>query len=376
MEIQRRRYLDALRQFLDAPVITVVTGLRRAGKSVLLRQFAESLRDERQVVYVDKESLDFDGVRTARDLVDFVEANARRSEPRVVVVDEIQQIAEWERAAASLNAEPRTEVVGGGSNAALLSSELATRIAGRYATVQVFPLSLGEFTELYRERADAALDDEGVFRLYLRTGGLPGLLHTDLSDRVLDRMLADAVSTIAIRDVIGRHGIRDVALLESVLRFAADVVGSPVSAKRIADYLKSQRRATSVDTVLNYLSFLGDAFLLAPTPRFDVRGKRLLQVNPKYYLGDVGLRREVLGYREDDVGAVLENLVYLELRRRGFHVTAGAADVDFVASRPRERWFVRLDPARIRMSPDPRPQPKGAPVDDFLRGAPLPTPDR
>ena len=224
------------------PAITAVTGIRRAGKSVLLRQFAAALRDERQVVYVDKESFAFESLRTARDLIDHVESATRPGEPRVVIVDEVQQIADWERAVASLNGEDRTEVVISGSNATLLSAELATLIAGRYVTLQVFPLTLAEFGDLYRQRPGAAADDAELFRLYLRIGGLPGLLHTDLSDTVVEQMLADIVSTIAIRDVIRRHRIRDVALFEAITRFAVDSVGSLVSAKRIADFLKSQRR--------------------------------------------------------------------------------------------------------------------------------------
>ena len=401
MEIRRHYYLDRLRQFLDAPVITAVTGLRRVGKSVLLRQFAASVRDERQVVYVDKESFDFDHVRTARDLVDLVESSTRRGRRRVVIVDEVQQIADWERAVASLNGEAHTEVVISGSNAALLSAELATLIAGRYVTLQVFPLTLREFGDLHRRRTGAQRSDSELFRLYLRIGGLPGLLHTDLTDPVIDQMLADMVSAIAIRDVIRRHRIRDVALLEAVTRFAVDSVGSLVSAKRIADFLKSQRRSAAVDTVLSYLAHLGDAFLLAPTPRFDLRGRKLLQVNHKYYLGDTGLRNGIVGYRESDVGGVLENLVFLELRRRGYAVTVGVAnarEIDFIAEKRPERWYVQVaylleSPAtverelaafaavrdaypRVLLSLDPH-QPadfqgvKHQSLTDFLRGAPL-----
>ena len=404
MEIARPHYLARLRQFLDAPVITAVTGLRRVGKSVLLRQFAASLRGERQVVYVDMESLEFDHVRTARDLIDLVEDATRPGEPRVVIVDEAQQIDGWERAAAALNSQERTQVVIAGSNAQMLSAELATRIAGRYVTLQVFPLTLAEFEELYRRRAGAGAappDGTDLLPRYLRIGGLPGLLHTDLSEPVIEQMLTDVVNTIFIRDVIRRHRIRDVALFESITRFAVDSVGSPVSAKRIADFLKSQRRSASVDTVLNYLSHLGDAFLLDAVPRMDLRGRKLLQVNRKYYLGDVGLRNGITGYRESDVGGVLENLVYLELRRRGYRVTVGAAgarEVDFVAESGAGRRYVQVaylldSPATIERelsafaaAPDAYPrilltldpyQPADfagvshRPLAGFLRGAPL-----
>lgn len=351
MEIARAHYLARLRQFLDAPVITAVVGLRRVGKSVLLRQFAASLRGERQVVYVDLESLEFDQVRSARDLTDLVEDATRPDQPRVVIVDEVQQVPGWERAVAALNSQERTQVVISGSNARLLSAELATHIAGRYVTLQVFPLTLAEFEELYRQRqgpagAGAAPTDEAaLLRRYLRLGGLPGLLHTDLSDLVIEQMLTDIVNTIFIRDVIRRHRIRDVALFEAIARFAVDSVGSPVSAKRIADFMKSQRRSAAVDTVLNYLAHLGDAFLLNAVQRQELRGRKLLQVNHKYYLGDVGLRNGIAGYRESDVGGVLENLVYLELKRRGYRVTVGVAgsrEVDFVAESGAGRRYVQV----------------------------------
>ncbi len=405
IEIHREHYHTRLRQFLDAPVITAVTGLRRVGKSVLLRQFAATLRHERQVVYVDMESLEFDQVRSARDLVDLVEATTQRDRPRVVIIDEVQEIAGWERAVASLNGQERTQVVVSGSNAQMLSSELATHIAGRYVTLQVFPLNLAEFEELYRQRTGATPETAELIHRYLRIGGLPGLLHTDLSDLVIQQMLTDIVNTIFIRDVIRRHRIRDVPLFEAVARFAVDGVGSLMSAKRIADYLKSQRRSASVDTVLNYLAHLGDAFLLNSVPRFDLRGRKLLQVNPKYYLGDVGLRNGMVGHRESDIGGVLENLVYLELTRRGYHVTVGAAgsrEIDFVAENTSGRCYIQVaylleSPAtierelsafaavsdaypRILLSLDPHQPADFAGVShrsltDFFRGCPLDGPD-
>ena len=345
VEIRREHYLARLGQFLDAPVITAVVGLRRVGKSVLLRQFADSLREQRQVVYVDMESLDFDHVRSGRDLFDLVESTTRRDQPRVVVVDEVQQIQDWERAVAALNSQAHTQVVISGSNARVLSGELATRIAGRYVTFQVFPFTLPEFEELYRQATGEVADGSELFRRYLRIGGLPGLLHTDLSEVVIQQMLTDIVNTILIRDVVRRHRIRDVALFEAITQFAVDSVGSLVSAKRIADFIKSQRRSTSVDTVLNYLAYLGDAFLLNAVQRFDLRGRKLLQVNHKYYLGDVGLRNGIIGYRERDIGGMLENLVYLELKRRGYEVRigwAGPRQIDFVAEGHAGRRYVQV----------------------------------
>jgi predicted AAA+ superfamily ATPase len=232
-----------------------------------------------------------------------------------------------------------------GSNASLFAGELATRIAGRYLTMQVFPLTLAEFGQLHAGVTGGRLGSEEMLRLYLRLGGLPGLLHTDLSELVTDQMLGDIFNTIAVRDIISRHKIRDVPLFQDVARFAMDNLGSPLSAKRVSDFLKSQRRSASVDTVLSYLLYLGEAFLLNAVQRYDLKGKKHLETNAKYYLGDIGLRNGVLGYREAESGGILENLVYLELRRRGYRVAAGSADsgeIDFVAEDRTGRMYFQV----------------------------------
>ena len=280
LEIRRNHYLTRLRQFLHAPVITAVVGLRRVGKSVLLRQLAETLREDRQVVYIDKESLEFEEIRSARNVVDLIESTTRHAEQRVVIIDEVQQIEEWERAVASLNGQEHTQVVISGSNASMLSGELASRIAGRYLMLQVFPLTLQEFGDLYTRRGDTSLNEHALFRLYLRLGGFPGLLHTDLSDVVVNQMLADIFTTIALRDIIRRHRIRDVSLLEAVSRFVMDNVGSLVSAKRITDFLKNQRRSASVDTVLSYLAYRYRGVCRHAGDRFRSRKPIRTQVPP------------------------------------------------------------------------------------------------
>ena len=322
-------------------MIKVITGMRRVGKSVLLRQLASDLRQKgRTVQYIDRESFEWDHVRTAADLVDAVSG---ADVADTLIVDEVQTIDEWERAAASLS--QTMDVLVAGSNAALLGGELATRLAGRTVTVPVYPLSLSEFRALRRERGGGGpLQDD--FRDYLRFGGLPGLLHSELDAEVAYPLLRDIFDTIVLRDVIQRHAIRNPSLLEAIARFAMDNMGSLVSAKRIADFLKSQRRATSVDTVLDYLRMLCEAYVLHKVPRFDVRGRRHLEVNDKFYLGDIGLRHGSLGYRETDIGGMLENLVYLELRRRGYDVSVGTLaerEIDFVATRPPgERCYIQV----------------------------------
>jgi predicted AAA+ superfamily ATPase len=330
---------------VEAPTSVAVVGLRRVGKSVLLRQLARRLADRGRVVYVDKKDLAFDSIRDARDLARHVGGGRSERRPTYVVVDEIQQIRDWERAVASLQNRRETRVVVSGSNSTLLAGELATRLAGRHATVRVLPLSLGEFARLHALTQPRGASPAELFPKYRELGGLPGLLHTDLSSDLVRQMLRDIYSTIALRDVVNRRAIRDVDAFESVVRFAMDNVGSLVSAKRIADFMKAQRRSGSVDTVLNYLAYLGEAFVFDRVDRYDLRGKRHLSINSKYYLGDLGLRHGLMGAQERWIAGDLENLVYHELLRRGYRVSVGvwqAQEIDFVAEGPFGRLYVQV----------------------------------
>lgn len=342
--ITREHYLGQLERYVQTPTTVAVVGLRRVGKSVLLRQLAERLEDRGTVVYVDKEDLAFDQIATDHDLASHV-ADLRAHGPTYVIVDEVQLIERWERAVASLQNREDTHVVIAGSNATLFAGGLASRLAGRYVTVRVLPLSLGEFEHLYGAIHGAGPDDRSLFERFRRMGGLPGLLHTDLADDVTAQMQQDIYSTIALRDIVARHGIRDVGSLEAVTRFAMDNVGNLTTAKRIADYSRGHGRTLSVDSVVNYLTYLCDAFVLDRVDRYDVRGKRFLQVNAKYYLGDLGLRTGMLGFSDRWIGGDLENLVYHELLRRGFRVSVGVVDegeVDFVADGSGGRVYVQV----------------------------------
>jgi predicted AAA+ superfamily ATPase len=345
IEIKRTFYLERLHRFIETPTIVVVTGLRRVGKSVLLRQFADEMRAETDVIYIDKESLDFDTIRSARDLISYLDRKSRKGVPRVLIIDEVQEVKDWERAMAALLGGGDTRILVSGSNASLLSGELATRIAGRYLAFQMFPLNLQEFRDLYELTGRTKVDEAELFRIYLHLGGLPGILHTDLSEIVVSQMLKDIFNTIALRDVITRHQIRNVRLFEDVVLFVMDNIGSLISAKRISDFMRSQRRNLSVDTVLNYLSYLHEAFLCEIVNRFDIKGRRRMEVNNKLYLGDIGLRNGLLGFRERDISGILENLVYLELRRRGFTVSVGSLgerEIDFVAENESGRFYIQV----------------------------------
>jgi hypothetical protein len=339
--------MTRLRPFLGRPVAKVLTGMRRVGKSCLLRQARrELIRQgvrEKNICFVDKESLEFDAVRTDRDLHAVATSTwTRGGGRRALLVDEVQQIAGWERAIASLCAQPDTDIVLTGSNAHMFSSELATRLSGRYIEFQVQGLSFAEFLQFRGRQAGSR---EAEFQRYMRYGGLPGLHHMEWSDEVAFQYLSAIYSTILLKDVVARHEVRDVPLLENIARFLFDNVGRVVSANRIAAHLKSQRLRVGVDTVVNYLGYFGEALVTRRVGRFDVRGKRLLELHEKYYLGDIGLRHALLGYREADLSGVLENVVYLELCRRGYAVAigkVGSQEVDFIATRENEKRYIQV----------------------------------
>ena len=345
IEITRTSYLETLKRYIKSPAAVVVTGLRRVGKSVLLRQLCDDLRQDGGVDYIDKESLEYDHIKTAADLVEYCNDAVRKGEKRYLVIDEIQQIDDWERAIASFVGEEHTFPVISGSNASLLSGDLATRIAGRYIRLSVFPLSLYEFRELFTAIHVTREEPKEMFRRYLQYGGLPGMLHTDLSEDVVRQMQADICNTIAVRDIISRYRIRDVTLFESILTFAMDNIGNLLSAKRISDFIKKDQRSLSVDSVVNYLRYMEDAFLLQGVQRFDIKGKRHLEISPKYYLGDIGLRNGFIGYHDRDIGGILENCVYLELCRRGFMVSVGTMsgrEIDFIAQSDKTTIYVQV----------------------------------
>lgn len=337
--VPRPAYLATAEPWIGRPVIKVLIGLRRAGKSVLLRQIAARIvaagTSPARVHVLDMERMANDEWRTAEAL----HARLRDQPPGVVLVDEVQEIENWERAAASLLGEG-WDVWLTGSNANLLSTELATLLTGRCVELPVFPLSLGEFRD-FRSPGGVVADD---LDLYLRWGGLPGLHAFDLDDSLCREYLRAVFESILLKDVVARFSVRNVPLLERLTRFVASSVGNPLSALSIARFLKSQRQSVSVETVQGYLAHLESALLIYGVRRWDVRGKRHLELAEKYYLGDIGMFVALLD-RPGDINAVLENLVFLELKRRGYRVSIGRIgdyEIDFVAERAAQVTYVQI----------------------------------
>lgn len=348
--VNRPLYLDRIEPFIDAPVVKVLTGLRRSGKSRLLELVAERLRDrgvpQERIVHLNFDSLEWASIASAQALHAHLAAELPPEGRVYVLLDEIQEVSEWERLVNSLVAEGRTDLYITGSNSRLLSGELATYIAGRYVSIEVWPLSFAEylaFVAAYSERNVSPASEE--FVRFLRYGGFPGVHVVSLEEADARSMVTDIYRSTLVRDVLTRHAIRDADMFERVAAFAIDNVGSPFSARRVAEFMKSQRRTIRHETVLNYLSALTEAFLISRVPRYDIRGRALLATDEKHYLGDHGIVHALFGYSDRRLPGVLENIVWLELRRRGYDVTigkVGPTEVDFAARRQEDTIYVQV----------------------------------
>jgi len=344
----RNKYVEQIGPFLNKPVVKVITGMRRAGKSCLVRLLidklvAEGVRRD-QVIYVDKESYEFDAIRTYHDLAAHIKAVRPKGKGIChIFIDEIQEIEEWERIVADWSGQRDLDVVITGSNAHLLSGELATLLAGRYVEVQIFPLSFPEF-RTFNGLQEA--DTGESFRKFLRFGGLPGLHEFGpLADSTFQPFVSGVYNTIMLKDIVRRHQVRHYALLEQVSRYVFDNIGNLTNASRINAFLKNQKLSVGVDTILNYMKWFADAHLTHRVLLYDIKGRRHLEVNEKHYISDLGLRTALLGYRADDIGGMLENVVCIELLRRGYRVSVGRLgnqEIDFVADRDGIKTYIQV----------------------------------
>ena len=340
----RNKYSKKLELYALKPLIKVLTGMRRVGKSTLLKFHGKTLRAKfpsAVVLEIDKESMEWDHIRTGKDLYEFVIAEIEgKSGPFVLMVDEVQDIEDWERGVASLFNRGDVDVYLTGSNARVFSTELSTRLSGRHIEIPVHPLVYPEFLEF-----SGLLDGDEAWGRFLLQGGMPGIHAISKEDKVVFEYLGAVADTVVLKDVIQRHAIRNPRLLQRLLHFALDTSGSPLSAKRIADYLKSQNIRCSVDTILEYLAFFVDARVVSRISRHDLRGKKVLEVHEKYYAADHGLRNAILGHRAQDIGIQLETIVCNHLLATGHKVEVGrwdAYEVDFVATQNGMRTDIQV----------------------------------
>ena len=344
----RDLYLNQLIQFKDKKLIKVITGLRRSGKSTLLSLFENHLItsgvDRNHIIRMNFESFEFDEITNYKELHAYI--NKRILDPNkrhYILLDEVQQVFSWERVINSFLVDANVDIFITGSNAYLLSSELFTLLSGRYVEIKMQPLSFKEYLEFLDSDKEMSLQEK--FNQYLEYGGLPTIVELLDNPDTIGPFLEGIYNTVLMKDVIERNGVRDAALLESILKFIAANIGSIVSTKKISDYLTSSGRKTTSDTIDNYLKMLENAFIIYKANRYDLKGKMFLKTLEKYYIVDIGIRNKLIGLRNTDYGHVLENIVYLELLRRGYEVTIGkigSLEVDFVASKPNEKIYYQV----------------------------------
>jgi predicted AAA+ superfamily ATPase len=345
--IKREKYINRISPFINKPVIKVITGIRRCGKSTFLRILMNDLltnnTDPKNILFINKESLDFDHINTYNDLIDLVVSKFKGVKGnKYLFIDEVQQIEKWEKAVAGFFADKTADIYITGSNASLLSSELATLLTGRYIEFKINTLVFSEFLKFRNKTFE---DKETEFSLFLKYGGLPGIHHMDLNDEVTGQYISSIYSTILLKDVVARNQVRDVALLERIVRYIADNCGNITTAKGISKYIKSQHLSCSVDTVQNYILWLTNAYMAFKVIRYDIRGKRQLELYDKYFLGDIGFIFGILGSKAGDISGKLENIVYLELLSRGYTVNIGKIydrEVDFIAVKNDQKIYIQV----------------------------------
>lgn len=341
----RNKYIEQILLYQQKPLIKIITGMRRVGKSVILQQVIDHIQQQEPsatCIYINKEDLAFEFISSYQELNHYVTTIKTKAygHKRYVFIDEIQDIEQWEKAVNSLFSSGNYDIYITGSNAHLLSSELATLLSGRYVEIPVYPLSFLEFAEFKGLAADASLLQD-----YIRFGGLPVLHHMEMTPEIVYPYLNALWNTILLNDIVKRYQIRNVELLIRIARFAFDNIGHTFSAKSISDYLKSQQLKVGVDTVQNYLHYLASTYVLNKVSRYDIHGKRHLEVYEEYFLGDIALRHALLHSREGDITGIIENIVYLELKQRGYSVSIGKLrdlEIDFIAEKAQQKIYIQV----------------------------------
>lgn len=341
--IRRQSYIDKIEKYLGKETIIVLVGQRRVGKSCILKMIRDDKMadSDNNVIYIDKEKWQYDAIQTYRDLNEYIERYWVNDKHNYILIDEVQDIEEFERSVRSFRTEPNTDIIITGSNASMLSNELSTLIGGRYKEIYIQSLSYNEFLEFHN-----LSDNDESLSLYIQYGGMPGLAKIGLEEDDAREYQIDIYHTVLLKDVIMRNQIRNVPFLENLVRFLADNIGKLISANSIAKYMKSQGESITSSVVINYISFLCEAYILHKVNRYDIHGKRVFENNDKFYFEDNGVRNAIAGgTREGDIEKVIENIIYEHLIRLGYQVYVGqlqAGEIDFVCTKPEgQRIYVQ-----------------------------------
>ena len=357
--VERKAYLDLLKKWKDDEVIKVVTGIRRCGKSTLLKMYMEFLKSQGisddRIIFINFEELEYEHISDYKILYNYIKERLHPAEMTYIFLDEIQLVEDFQKAVDSLQVKENTDIYISGSNAYLLSGELATLLSGRYVEINMLPLSFAEFCEL-----KSGEDKDLLFAEYMKNGGLPYVCKLDNDDEKINMYLEGIYNTIIVKDIEERQKrkesdpnkrkVNDIALLKNISRFLASSVGSPVSVKSITDYVTSTGRKISQNTTDDYVEALVEPYIFYPVERYDVPGKQLLKKNQKMYIVDLGIRRHLLARQRYDLGFSLENIIFLELLRRGYKVNigkVGTTEVDFVARKDDRIYYFQVTASMV-----------------------------
>jgi uncharacterized protein len=341
--INRPLYIEKIKPFIGKSLIKVLVGQRRVGKSYLLMQLRELIISQdpnTQIIYINKELNEFSSIKNSEDLFNYLKENIKGNGKVALFIDEIQDIESFEITLRDLVTRNNYDIYCTGSNANLLSSELATFLSGRYIEIKVFGLSYAEFLN-FNQLPDAVES----FQSYIKFGGLPYLINLSNEVQVAYEYLINIYNTILLKDVVARFNIRNVKFLENLVVFLCDNLGSIVSSKKISEYLKSQKINISTQVVIDYLGYLESSFLIFRVKRTGIEGKRIFEIGEKYFFEDVGIRNAIVGYSANDIHKILENIVYLHLRMAGYSVTVGMEgnkEIDFIAQKAGKKIYVQV----------------------------------
>lgn len=340
---KRKGYIDRIKPFMQKSVAKVLTGQRRVGKSFLLYQLIEEILAEEpdaNIIYINLEDFAFSFLQTAEYLHSYIISHSKEKAKNYIFIDEIQDIPGFEKVIRSLLLNEDNDIYITGSNAKMLSGELATYLSGRYIEFKIYSLSYSEFLGFH-----GLTESETSYELYSRYGGLPYLLNLPLEDETVNEYLKSVYSTIVFRDVVSRYKLRNTLFLEKLIQFLSENIGNLFSAKNISDYLKSQHTTISVNQIQSYTEYLNNAFLIHRVERYDLIGKRVFEIGEKYYFENMGIRNIVIGYRITDKARILENLVYNHLLYKGYDIKVGYygdKEIDFIGEKNGEKLYIQV----------------------------------
>lgn len=347
--IKRESYMKKIRPFINSDLVKVLTGIRRCGKSVMLDLIKKELLQQgvtpQQLISYNFENMSFARLCNAQALHDEIINKTQALTGKIYLFfDEIQEVKDWEKCINSLRIELNCDIYITGSNAKLLSGELATYLAGRYVEFVIYPFSFSEFIELYNTIQPNTSETE-CFKKYLHFGGMPYLASLQYNEAACKQYLQDVYTSVELKDIVRRNNIRDVDMLERILTYITANIGTIFSANVLSKYLKSEGRSMATETIINYVKACTDAFLFYQVKRQDIQGKKLLAINEKYYVADHGIREAVFGGNMKDINLILENIVYLELLRRGYKVSIGKVntkEIDFICEKQDKKIYIQV----------------------------------